>query len=71
MLLSWFNYNIFGLTSSSLHGLILVIFSIFLQQFIENIHVHRRIIENRIYFDTQKIEIEKSQSFSCIMVMDI
>ena len=48
----------FGVHISSLYGQIILIFSSIGQQYIENIY--RRFSENRIYFNTRNIEIEKS-----------
>ena len=48
----------FGVHISSLYGPIILIFSSIGQQYIENIY--RRFSENRIYFNTRNIEIEKS-----------
>ena len=48
----------FGIHIASLYGPMILIFSSIRQQYIENIH--RRFSENRIYFNTRNIEIEKS-----------
>ena len=45
----------FGIHVSSLYGPILVIYSSIWEQYFE--HIHRRFSENRIYFNTRKINI--------------